>query len=131
MRFRRTAFSAISITLLAAGSAAAAGTSTKSEISASNMGFVQIPAGQTRTVDVPYPDALEYANARYSGRVVVVATLGASARAPKLRLVTILSRGSVLGGSEYEVRAHNGNPPGTAPVRLDVTATTHEPLPHT
>jgi hypothetical protein len=37
---------------------------------------------------------------------------------------------SVLGGSDYQVRAHNANSVGTAAARLKVTATTVEPLPH-
>jgi hypothetical protein len=92
-------------------------------------GSTRIAAGQTRTVTVGYPDALEYGNATYSGtvRVVVVKTGG---KAPDLAEVRILSRGSVLGGSAYEVRARNDNAHGTEPVRLEVTVTTVEPLPH-
>ena len=41
--------------------------------------------------------------------------------------VQILESGAVLGGSEYRVRARNRN---TRPVRLQLTATTVEPLPH-
>jgi hypothetical protein len=130
MRLRRTALIAISMALLAVASAAAAGTATKTETTQSNMVYKQLAAGQTRTVDVPYPDALKYGNARYSGRVTLAATRATTGKAPNLKLVEILSRGSALGGSEYQVRAHNGNAPGTAPVRLDVTATTVEPLPH-
>jgi hypothetical protein len=36
----------------------------------------------------------------------------------------------VLGGSGYQVRVRNTSAHGTAPVRLEVTATTVEPLPH-
>jgi hypothetical protein len=36
----------------------------------------------------------------------------------------------VLGGSAFQVRAHNGNAAGTATVQLQVIATTVEPLPH-
>jgi hypothetical protein len=92
-------------------------------------GSTRIAAGQTRTVTVSYPDALEYGNATYSGTVRVVAVAGAG-HAPDLAKVRILSRGSVLGGSEYRVRARNTNAPGTAPVRLELTVTTVEPLPH-
>jgi hypothetical protein len=92
-------------------------------------GATTIAAGQTRTVTVIYPDALEYGNASYSGSVRVVA-LASGGRAPDLVKVRILTRGSALGGSEYQVRAHNTNARGTAPVRLEVTATTVEPLPH-
>jgi hypothetical protein len=112
------------IALLASASAFGAGSVTKH-----NYGSEKIAAGQTRTVTVGYPDALEYGNAIYSGNVRVVALAGGG-RAPDLAKVRILSRGSVLGGSEYEVRARNTNARGTAPVRLDATATTVEPLPH-
>jgi hypothetical protein len=92
---------------------------------------VAVPAGATRTVTVPYPDALEYANARYRGHVSVLAPAdSAPGRAPDLVKVTIVRAGSVLGGSEYQARVHNGNSAGTAAVRISVVATTVEPLPH-
>jgi hypothetical protein len=112
------------IALLASVSAAAAGSMTKHFY-----GSKKIAAGQTRTVTVSYPDALEYGNAVYSGSVRVVAVAGGG-RAPDLAKVRILSRGSVLGGSGYQVRVRNTSAHGTAPVRLEVTATTVEPLPH-
>jgi hypothetical protein len=91
-------------------------------------GSIAVPPGRTRTLNVPYPDALEYAGATYSGRAAVLAPArGAKGSAPKLGKVKILEAGSVLGGSEYQARAHNGNAPGTAAVTLSVTATTREP----
>ncbi len=90
---------------------------------------VTVPAGQIRTLTVPFPDALKYANASYRGTHSVTAP-AAAGRPPRLTLVRVLSAHSVLGGSEYEVRIRNANPSGTAPVRLRVTATTVEPLPH-
>jgi hypothetical protein len=112
------------IALLASASAFGAGSVTKH-----HYGSKKIAAGQTRTVTVGYTDALEYGNATYSGSVRVVALAGGE-RAPDIAKVRILSRGSVLGGSEYKVQARNTNARGTAPVRLEVTATTVEPLPH-
>jgi hypothetical protein len=113
--------------LVAAGGAAAAGRS----VVKSNTGFVSVPAQQTRTLSVPYPDALEYGNARYSGRWVVRLPLsGAKGRKPRIAAVKTLSAGSAEGGSLFRVRVHNGNAAGTAPVRLEVIATTLEPLPH-
>jgi hypothetical protein len=92
---------------------------------------VRIGAEATRTVTVPFPDALEYGNARYAGRVVVLgAAGGAPGRRPRRTLVRILDAKPVLGGSEWQVRVRNRNPRGTAPVRLEVIATTTEPLPH-
>jgi hypothetical protein len=94
-------------------------------------GFYAIPARATRTFNLPYPDALKYGNARYSGRVVVLAPkAGATGRTPDLKKLSILYAGSALGGSEYEVRARNDNRAGTAAVRVELIATTVEPLPH-
>jgi hypothetical protein len=126
MWLRRTAVLGAAVALLAGATAFAASSITKA-----TFGTKQIPAGQTRTVTVPYADALKYGNARYSGSVEIKPPLPfVSGTAPDLAKVKILSKGSVLGGSEYQVRAHNGNAPGTAPVRLEVTTTTVEPLPH-
>lgn len=91
-------------------------------------GSIAVPAGQTRTLDVPFPDALEYAGATYSGKAAVLAPArGAKGSAPKLGKVRILEAGSVLGGSEYQAGAHNGNAAGTAAVTLSVSTTTREP----
>ena len=116
----------IVVALAASATALAADSLSKREV-----GRVQIAAGQTRSVAVPYPDALEYGNARYSGsaRIALLAP-GPGEHAAVPAKVTILSAQPVLGGSEYRVRAHNGNVPGTAPVVLVVATTTVEPLPH-
>jgi len=112
--------------LFAAGAAIAASSVTKH-----HTGFFNVPAGQTRMLSIPYPDALEYGNATYSGRDVVRAVkFGPKLRAPDLGKVRILYDGSVQGGSAFEVRAHNANGAGTAAVRLEVIATTVEQLPH-
>jgi hypothetical protein len=123
----RTVPAAIAVVLLAAAMALAAGSVTKSKT-----GSVTIRAGQTRTLTVPYPDALKYGNARYSGswRLALLAPGASSGHAPNIAKVTILSTGPVEGGSAYAVRAHNANAAGSAPVRLEVSATTVEPLPH-
>jgi hypothetical protein len=114
------------VALVVVGAAMAATSATKHFT-----GFFTIPARQTRTFYVPYPDALEYGNARYSGRAVVLAPKsGAKGRTPNLKNVKILYARSALGGSEYEVRAHNANGADTAAVRVEVIATTVEPLPH-
>jgi hypothetical protein len=112
------------LALLAAPSALAGGGYTTKH----THGSIAVPAGQTRTLTVPYPDALEYGGAIYSGKAVVLAPPpGTKHSAPKLGKVRILEAGSVLGGSEYQARAHNGNAAGTAAVTLSVTATTREP----
>ena len=114
------------VAALAAGAALAANSVVKRHSESTT-----IPAGQTRTLTVPYPDALEYGNAHYSGSVMVLAPkAGADGSPPKLARVRILEAQSVLGGSDYQARAHNGNATGTAAVRFNVTATTREPLPH-
>lgn len=123
---RRAVLTAGPLALLVCASAFAAGATTKHGTATK-----AIAAGKTLTLAVPYPDALKYGNATYSGRAIVLASApGATGSAPSLAKVRILSKGSILGGSEYQVRAHNANAAGTAPVRLKVIATTVEPLPH-
>jgi hypothetical protein len=120
-------FAALALTLGAVAAAALAASRVVKHASK----VVTIAAGATRTVTVPYPDALEYGNARYSGHVSVLAPIGTTpGRAPTLAKVKVLEAGSALGGSEYQARVHNGNATGTAPVRVSVTTTTVEPLPH-
>jgi hypothetical protein len=116
----------IVVILTASANALAAASASKHQV-----GRVDIAAGQTRSVAVPYPDALEYGNVRYSGssRIELLAP-GRGEHAAVRAKVTILDAEPVLGGSEYRVRAHNGNARGTAPVVLVVAATTVEPLPH-
>jgi hypothetical protein len=121
---RHTFITVIVVALVACATAFAASSLTRRSHASK-----KIAAGQAVTVTVGYPDALEYGNAVYSGTVRVIAVKHGG-RAPNLAKVRILSRGSVLGGSAYQVRARNENAHGTAPVRLEVTATTAEPLPH-
>jgi hypothetical protein len=114
------------VALVGAGAAFAAKSVVKDDT-----GFVSVPAQQTRTLSVPYPDALEYGNARYSGRWLVrLPPAGTRGREPKVSAVKALSAGEAEGGSLFRVRVRNDNPLGTAPVRLEVIATTLEPLPH-
>jgi hypothetical protein len=80
--------------------------------------------GATRGFSVAYPDALEFSGARYSGSVTIIVPRGAGAGVPRARNVRILSRGSSEGGSLFTVRVRNGNPAGSTPVRIRVTATT-------
>ena len=79
---------------------------------------VALLQGQTKTINVGYPNALRNKNARYS----CTATVSGPAR----RSVKILSRGSALGGSVCRVKAKNTSRvsglDGTA--RITVTATT-------
>ena len=127
----RTRGAVIAIALALAALAASPTALAAGSVSKHQVGRVNISAGQTRSLAVPYPDALEYRNARYSGssRIELLAP-GRRQPAAVRAKVTILSAEPVLGGSEYRVRAHNGNAPGTAPVVLVVAATTVEPLPH-
>jgi hypothetical protein len=123
---RRVAIGAAALLLAFATAAGAASKVTKHARST-----VTIAAGRTRTVYVPYPDALKYGNATYAGKVLVLgAAPGAPGRRPQWALVKVLSAGSALGGSEYRARIRNANASGTAPVRVEVVATTVERLPH-
>ena len=121
--------------LAVAAAAAAAALGAPAALAASYLakhdsGSIAIPAGQTRTLTVPYPDALKYAGALYSARVVVLAPApGAKGAKPTLGKVRILVAHSVLGGSEYQARARNDNRAETAAVRLRVITTTMEPQP--
>jgi hypothetical protein len=122
---RRTLAITLSLALLAttaATLASAAGSITKNEIAT-----VTIAPGATRTLSVPFPDALEYSDARYLGRHELAPKPGAQGSRPQLSKVAILQSQAVEGGSHYLVRAHNANAPGSAPVRLTVIATTIEP----
>ncbi len=124
---RRTLGIAAALALLAAAATAAAASPLVKQATRT----VQIAAGKTRTVNVPYPDALEYGNATYSAKTIVLGAVpGAEGTAPQRRLVTVLGTGSALGGSEYRARIRNANAKGTAPVRVEVLARTVEPLPH-
>ena len=111
--------------LIAATSALAARSITKHQT-----GSISVPAGQTQTLTVPYPDALKYGNARYSGHAAIELRPVGSGRPASVKKVKILKAASVEGGSAFQVRAYNGNLAGTSAVRLQVTATTVEPLPH-
>ena len=116
---------AVALCLLATSGAFAARAVTKHAT-----GSVTLRPGQTAAVGVPYPDALKYGNARYSQKVAWSFASGPGATPDRAKL-RILSAHSILGGSEFQVRAHNGNAAGTAPVRVTVVTTTVEPLPHT
>jgi Flp pilus assembly protein CpaB len=112
--------------LIAATSALAARSITKNQI-----GSISVPAGQTRTLTVPYPDALKYGNARYSGHATIaLRSVASPGRPASVKKVKILNTGSVEGGSAFQVRVYNGNHAGTSAVHVQVTATTVEPLPH-
>jgi hypothetical protein len=79
---------------------------------------VTLLQGQTKTINVGYPQALKHAGAKYS--------CTAKVSGPAKRKVRILSRGSALGGSVCRVKAKNTSKvsglDGTA--RITVTATT-------
>jgi hypothetical protein len=115
----------VAVALLAATAALAANALVKHA-----RGSVTLRPGQAGAVRVPYPDALEYGNAIYRDTVTKMDLPGGHGRRPDLAKVEILSSHSILGGSEYEVKARDGNAAGTAPVRVTVVTTTIEPLPH-
>lgn len=122
---RRILAITLSLALLAA--AAASATGARGSITKNEIASVTIAPGATRTLSVPFPDALEYSGARYLGRHELARKPGAAGSEPQLSKVAIIESGAVEGGSLYRVRARNANPPGSAPVRLTVIATTVEP----
>jgi len=90
---------------------------------------VSVLPARTTTVDVVYPDALEFAGAVYSGTVRIVGPNPAlGGPRPRLRLITVLSSASAEGGSVLRVRIRNTNPLGTLAARAEITAITREPV---
>ena len=78
---------------------------------------VTLPAKNTKTIDVGYPFALKFKNARYTCSFKVTG-LGR-------KNVKILFHGSAKGGTVCRVKARNPAAPGPdASVKLKVTATT-------
>jgi hypothetical protein len=89
---------------------------------------ISVPPARTTTVDVAYPDALEFAGAVYSGSVRIVGPAGrAIGTRPRLGLVEVVDEGSAEGGSVLRVRIRNRNPLGTLAARAEITALTREP----
>lgn len=124
--FRRAILAGVVLGVLACASTAALASSTPLVKRASRT--ISLRAGQTRTVLVPYPDALEFGGARYSGRVKVLSVAAPGhGRQPSLLLVKVLSKASSEGGSLLRVRIRNANAPGTLPVRALITAITRIP----
>ncbi|HEX4034455.1 MAG TPA: hypothetical protein VHX66_08435 [Solirubrobacteraceae bacterium] len=117
------AAAALVLALAGAGAALAAGSLVKHATRT-----VAVRAGAVRTLRVPFPDALKYGNALYLGAVALSWSGGGPS--PDLAEVRILEAHSVEGGSLYEVRVRNANAAGSLAVRVTVTATTVEPLPH-
>ena len=80
---------------------------------------VTLLQGQTKTITVAYPQALKYANAKYS--------CTAKVSGPAKKKVKILSRGSALGGSVCRVKAKNTSKvsglDGTASITVTATTT--------
>jgi hypothetical protein len=80
---------------------------------------VAVLQGQTKTIDVGYPQALKYAGAKYSCTDKV--------SGPAKSKVKILSRGSALGGSVCRVKATNTSKvsglDGTASITVTATTT--------
>jgi hypothetical protein len=102
---RLSLFTVIALFVLA-GTALAAVTKSKSK-------SVTITAGTTKTVVVPYPDALKFGNAKYSCTVKVVTGTA-----------KVVSKGSAQGGSVCQAKIKatgNGN------AKVTVTAKTVEP----
>jgi hypothetical protein len=89
---------------------------------------VSLPPAAVTTVDVVYPDALEFGGATYSGKVKILGpNPEVGGRRPRLSLIDVLSKGSAEGDSVYRVRIRNANPRGTLSARAEITAITREP----
>jgi hypothetical protein len=90
---------------------------------------ISVLPARTTTVNVAYPDALEFGGATYSGEVRLIGPNPAvGGRRPKLSLIKVLSRQSAEGGSVLRVRIRNANPLGTLAARAVVSAITRLPV---
>jgi hypothetical protein len=114
----RTLIVALLLALTSAGAALAL-----HRITLHNTKTFTLAAGKTQTFKVAYPDALKYGGSTYSGKTQILPPAKNGAE-PTLTKVRVRTRGSVAGGSAFAVKVHNGNPAGTAAVRVRVTATT-------
>jgi type II secretory pathway component PulL len=86
----------------------------------SNKKTINLGAKSTKTVTVPYPDALKFGNARYTCKWQI--------RGVEPGKIKILSHGSVNGGTACAVKAHNPAAPSIdAGVKFTVIATTIRP----
>src|SRR5258708_27932926 len=85
-----------------------------------------LKGGDRKTFMVPYPDALKFGNAKYGGSVAILkpAKLGKGQKAPDLKKVKVISKGSAVGGSDFSAKVNNANAKDTAPVQVRLTATT-------
>lgn len=122
---RLGAIGALALALALAGAAAALASSSLVKHATRS---VSLRGRAVRTIRVPFPDALKYGNALYSGAVALSWSGGGPS--PDLAEVRILEAQSIEGGSLYEVKLRNANAAGSVAVRVTVTATTVEPLPH-
>jgi hypothetical protein len=83
---------------------------------------VSVLPARTTTVNVAYPDALEFAGATYSGEVRVIRpNPDVGGTPPKLSLVTVLTKEPAEGGSVLHVRIRNANPRGTLAAQAEIT----------
>ncbi len=116
------------LALLACAAIAAAASAAPSALVKRDMRTVALRPGRTATVNLPYPDALEFGGARYSGTVkILLPPPSARGRRPTLHLIKLLSDGPAEGGSLFRVRIRNDNPPGTLPARAVIAALTRLP----
>ncbi len=118
MRFATAAVLVCAMALGLTAVAGASSTKTKKTTKTAHK-TVMLLQGQTKTVDVPYPQALKHAGAKYS--------CTAKASGPAKGKVRILSRGSALGGSVCRVKARNRNkfedPLDDARIKITTTTT--------
>jgi hypothetical protein len=127
MRTRRTAGSSnrvkgrlAAVTAIVCVAALSVASVAVAAIVKSNSKSVNLGARSTKTVTVPYPDALKFGNAKYSCKWKITGVEPGK--------VKILSHGSVNGGTACQVKAHNPAAPSVdAGVKFTVIATTTRP----
>ena len=127
MRTRRTAGSSnrvkgrlAAVTALVCVAALSVASVAMAAIVKSNSKTVTLGARSTKTVTVPYPDALKFGNAKYSCKWQITGVEPGK--------VKILSHGSAEGGTVCRVKARNPAAPSIdASVKFKVIATTTRP----
>ena len=124
----RTAVAALVLGLACAAAVDAAALASQPSVVKTDTRVVELYAARTTTVELPYPDALEFAGASYSSRVRIIGSpRDVGGARPRLSLIRVLSSESTEGGSLLKVRIRNRNPRGTLAARAIVTAVTTEP----
>ena len=102
-----------------------AATAAPKRVTLHNMKTFSLRAGKTMTFGLAYPDALKYSGSKYSAQVQVLPPAAhTQGGRPSLQKVTVLNKGSCVGGSSFCATVRNANRSGTAAAQVKLTTTT-------